>query len=71
MRQLEGHSLGVDSAQARGQQQPQKYKPSGNGTLPSQPKAYNADADVSALAADAAAADGKKKKKVSGEAVCE
>jgi len=69
LRQLEGHSLGVDSAQARGQQQPQKYKPSGNGTLPSQPKAYSADADVSAPAADAAAAaaDGKKKKKKSKE----
>jgi hypothetical protein len=63
LRQLEGHSLGADSAVPRGQQQPQKYKPAGNGALPSQPKAYNADTDVSAPAADAAA-DGKKKKKV-------
>lgn len=60
LRQLEGKQLATDSAKPRGLPGAEKYDSARQGAaaaLLSQPKAYNADADVTADA-------GKKKKKV-------
>ena len=66
LRQLEGKMLASGSGVARGKPGPPKYDPARQGAagaaLLTQPKAYNADADVTA---DAGKAKKDKKKKVS------
>ncbi len=58
MRQLEGKVLATDGAKPKGKEQPAKYDKAKQGTtLATQPKAYNADADV-------ASGDAKEEKKV-------
>lgn len=68
LRQLEGKQLGSEAAKPRGLPSVQKYEPLRQGdageALLSQPKAYNADADVALPDAE-----GKKKKKKVGVAV--
>ena len=65
LRQLEGKMLALGSGVARGKASPPKYDPARQGAagaaLLTQPKAYNADADVTA---DAGKAKKEKKKKV-------
>jgi hypothetical protein len=47
LRQLEGKTLATEGAKPKVKEQPAKYdKTKQNGSLPSVPKAYNADADV-------------------------
>ena len=66
LRQLEGKMLASGSGVARGKPGPPKYDPARQGAagaaLLTQPKAYNADADVTT---DAGKAKKDKKKKVS------
>ena len=68
MRQLEGRQLAGESSRPRGLPGAEKYdaaRQGGSGAQLTQPKAYNAGADVAMAAAGEPAADGDKKAKKS------